>query len=161
MTVHRHRFRVRYGETDQMGYVHHSVYLLYFEEGRTGLMRELGCSYAEMERKGHILPVVETRLRFLSPARFDEELVTESRVSELTGVRVRFDYRVLHASDGSPVAEGWTMLASCDSAGRPKRMPRELSELLRAAMAPGSGCPGAARQSPGGPPADAPPSSKG
>jgi acyl-CoA thioester hydrolase len=134
VTLHRHRFRVRYGETDQMGYVHHSVYLLYFEEGRTGLMRELGCSYAEMERKGHILPVVETNLRFRSPARFDEELVTESRVTEVTGVRVRFDYRVLHASDGSPVAEGWTVLASCNAEGRPKRMPRELEEVLRAAM---------------------------
>jgi len=137
MTVHRHRFRVRYGETDQMGYVHHSVYLLYFEEGRTGLMRDLGCSYADMERGGHILPVVETNLRFPSPARFDEELITESRVTEVTGVRVRFDYRVLHATDGKPAAEGWTVLASCGADGRPKRMAPELAEVLRAAKEDG------------------------
>jgi acyl-CoA thioester hydrolase len=136
MALHRHRFRVRYGETDQMGYVHHSVYLLYFEEGRTGLMRELGCSYADMERRGHILPVVEAGLRFRSPARFDEELVTESRVTEVTGVRVRFDYRVLHASDGTAVADGWTVLASCDAEGKPRRMAPELSGLLRSAIEP-------------------------
>ncbi len=139
MSVHSHRFRVRYGETDQMGYVHHSVYLLYFEEGRTGLMRELGCSYAEMERRGQILPVVEAGLRFRSPARFDEELITESRVTEVTGVRVRFDYRVLHASDGSAAAEGWTVLASCDSEGKPKRIAPELGEVLRSIREPTEG----------------------
>ena len=101
MTVHRHRFRVRYGETDQMGFVHHSVYLLYFEEGRTGLLRELGRSYAELERSGTVLPVVDAGLRFRTPARYDEELVVEARVTEVTGVRVRFDYRVLHAADGA------------------------------------------------------------
>jgi acyl-CoA thioester hydrolase len=143
MHLHRHRFRVRYGETDQMGFVHHSVYLLYFEEGRTGLMRDLGCSYAEMERKGHLLPVVEAGLRYRSPARYDEELITESRVAEVTGVRVRFDYRVLHAADGTPAAEGWTVLASCDADGRPKRMEPGLAAILRAAAgeegSPGSG----------------------
>jgi acyl-CoA thioester hydrolase len=136
MGVHRHRFRVRYGETDQMGYVHHSVYLLYFEEGRTGLMRDLGCSYAEMERRGHILPVVEAGLRFRTPARYDEELVTETRVSEVTGVRVRFDYRVLHGDGGAVAAEGWTVLASCGSDGRPRRMGEGLAATLRSALAP-------------------------
>jgi acyl-CoA thioester hydrolase len=133
VTLHRHRFRVRYGETDQMGYVHHSVYLLYFEEGRTGLMRELGCSYAELERRGCLLPVAEAGLRFRTPARFDEEMITETRVSEVTGVRVRFDYRVVHA-DGSVAAEGWTVLAHCGRDGRPLRMDEDLRALLRAAL---------------------------
>ena len=133
MGVHRHRFRVRYGETDQMGYVHHSVYLLYFEEGRTGLMRELGASYAEMERKGHILPVAETALRFRAPARFDEELVTETRLTEVSGARVRFDYRVLHAAGEGLVAEGHTVLASCGADGRPRRLPEDLAALFRSA----------------------------
>jgi acyl-CoA thioester hydrolase len=134
MAVHRHRFRVRYGETDQMGYVHHRVYLLYFEEGRTGLMRDLGCSYAELERRGSLLPVVEADLRFRSPARYDEELITETRVAEVTGVRVRFDYRVLHASDGTPAAEGTTLLAHCGPDGRPRRMEPDLRETLRGAL---------------------------
>ena len=134
MTVHRHRFRVRYGETDQMGVVHHSVYLLYFEEGRTGLMRDLGRPYAEMERRGQILPVVELGIRFRSPARYDEELDVEARVTEVTGVRVRFDYRVLHAEGGGLVAEGFTVLASCDGDGKPRRMDQDLQDLLRGAM---------------------------
>jgi len=116
-----------------MGYVHHSVHLLYFEEGRTGLMRELGCSYAELERRGRLLPVVEADLRFRTPARFDEELVTETRVAEVTGVRVRFEYRVLHA-DGSVAAEGSTLLAHCGRDGRPRRMDDDLRELLRSAL---------------------------
>jgi acyl-CoA thioester hydrolase len=139
MSVHRLRFRVRYGETDQMGYVHHSVYLLYFEEGRTGLMRDLGCSYAELERKGQILPVSETALRFRTPARYDEELVTETTVTSVSGARVRFDYRVLHAADGTVAAEGHTVLASCGSDGRPRRLPAELDALFRGA----AGDPGA------------------
>lgn len=140
MTLHRHRFRVRYGETDQMGYVHHSVYLLYFEEGRTGLMRDLGRSYAELERSGTILPVVETALRFRSPARYDEELTTEARVTEVTGVRVRFDYRVLHA-DGSLACEGHTVLASCGSDGKPRRMDSALADLLKTALEEPGGIP--------------------
>jgi acyl-CoA thioester hydrolase len=133
MTVHRHRFRVRYGESDQMGFVHHSVYLLYFEEGRTGLMRDLGRSYAELEKGGHLLPVTEAGLRFRSPGRYDEELTTETRVTEVTGARVRFDYRVLHA-DGSVAAEGWTVLASCGRDGRPRRMDPGLRATLEGAV---------------------------
>ena len=141
MTLHRHRFRVRYGESDQMGFVHHSVYLLYFEEGRTGLMRDLGRSYADLERAGTLLPVVDAALRFRTPARYDEELVTETRGAEVTGVRVRFEYRVLHGADGSLAAEGHTTLASCDSAGRPRRMPADLADLLRSALEPADGAP--------------------
>lgn len=141
MTVHRQRLRVRYGETDQMGYAHHSVHLLWFEEGRTGLMRELGAPYSELEREGTILPVVEAALRFRTPALYEEEILVESRVTDLTGVRVRFDYRILHAADGTPVAEGHTVLASCGRDGRPRRMPERLAALLRSALGDGGGAP--------------------
>lgn len=133
MTVHRLRLRVRYGETDQMGYAHHSVHLLWFEEGRTGLMRDLGRPYSVLERQGTLLPVVEAGLRYLAPALYEEEVEVESRVSDVTGVRVRFDYRVLRL-DGTPVAEGHTVLASCGADGRPKRMPADLAAVLRSAM---------------------------
>jgi acyl-CoA thioester hydrolase len=132
MTVHRQRVRVRYGETDQMGYAHHSVYLLWFEEGRTGLMRELGRPYSLLEKEGTILPVSEAGLRFRTPAFYEEELEIESRVGEVTGVRVRFDYRILHL-DGTVAAEGHTVLASCGADGRPKRMPADLAAVLRSA----------------------------
>lgn len=137
MTVHRQRVRVRYGETDQMGYAHHSVYLLWFEEGRTGLMRELGRPYSLLEKEGTLLPVTEAALRFRTPAFYEEELDVESRVGEVSGARVRFDYRILHL-DGSVAAEGHTVLASCGADGRPKRMPPDLAAVLRSAAEAGA-----------------------
>jgi acyl-CoA thioester hydrolase len=136
MTVHRQRVRVRYGETDQMGYAHHSVYLLWFEEGRTGLMRGLGRPYSVLEKEGTILPVTEAALHFRAPARYEEELDVEARVAEVTGVRVRFTYRVLHL-DGTLAADGHTVLASCGADGRPKRMPADLAAVLRSAISAG------------------------
>jgi acyl-CoA thioester hydrolase len=136
MAVHRHRFRVRYGETDQMGFVHHSVYPLYFEEGRTGLMRDLGRPYAALEASGVILPVTEMALRFRTPARYDEELIVEARVTDISGARVRFDYRVLHAEGGGVACEGHTVLASIGDDGRPRRLPPDLAALLESAIEP-------------------------
>ena len=124
--------------------MHQGVYLLYFEEGRTGLMRELGCSYAEMERRGQLLPVVEACLRYRTPARFDEELVVETRVTEVSGARVRFDYRVLHAADSAVATEGWTTLASCGTDGRPRRLAPELAAALRSALGEPEGASGSA-----------------
>jgi acyl-CoA thioester hydrolase len=134
MAVHRHRLRVRYGETDQMRFVHHSVYPLYFEEGRTGLLRDLGRSYAELERSGVVLPVVEMGLRFRTPARYDEELEVEARVTEVTGARIRFDYRVLHAADGSLACDGFTVLACLGEGGRATRVPADLAAILEPAV---------------------------
>ncbi len=131
MPAHRSRFRVRYGETDQMGVVHHSAYLLYFEEGRTDMLRSIGRSYAALERDGVILPVVEAGLRFRTPLRYDEEIIVETRITHVGGARVRFDYRVLHGADGTLAAEGFTMLASIDGEGRPRRLPDDLAPALR------------------------------
>ena len=136
MSVHRQRVRVRYGETDQMGYAHHSVHLLWFEEGRTGLMRALGRPYSLLEKEGTILPVAEAVLRFRAPAFYEQELDVESRVGEVGGARVRFDYRIVHL-DGTLAAEGHTVLACCGADGRPKRMPADLAAVLRSAMEEG------------------------
>ncbi|MHC4922841.1 MAG: acyl-CoA thioesterase [Planctomycetota bacterium] len=133
MPAHRHRFRVRYGESDQMGVVHHAAYVLYFEEGRTLMMRDLGMPYSEMEASGVILPVVDMGIRFRTPAKYDEELVTETTVVEVTGVRMRFEYRVLH-DDDSVAAEGYTVLASVGEDGRPRRLPKDVLSVLRSAI---------------------------
>ncbi len=137
MAVHRARIRVRYGETDQMGVVHHSVYPLYFEEARTGLLRDLGRSYAALERAGTILPVVEMAISFRAPLRYEEEFLCEARVTEVTGVRVRFDYRITDVAGGRLVAEGHTTLASIDGEGKPRRLPADLAETLRGVREPG------------------------
>lgn len=105
-----HCLRVRYGETDQMGRVHHANYLLYMEEARTGMMRALGASYASMEREGIGLPVRKTDLRYRAAALYEEELVVETRIEGVRVASVTFAYRVVR-----PEAEGASTLIATGS----------------------------------------------
>jgi acyl-CoA thioester hydrolase len=126
---HAHRLRVRYGETDQMGVVHHANYLLYMEEGRTRMMASLGCSYAELERSGIGLPVRKASLRFRAPARYDDELVVLTRLERVGGASVAFQYEVRSHADAL-LAEGSSELACVDLAS-PERRPRFLPDEVR------------------------------
>jgi acyl-CoA thioester hydrolase len=128
------QLRVRYSETDQMGTFYNSRALEWFECGRTELMRRrLGSSYAEMERKGVFLPLVEAHLEFKGGARYDDLLdITSS--AELSGrARLRFDVEVKQQGDGHPVVSGYTMHAFVDGAGKPIRPPPWFLELLEKA----------------------------
>ncbi len=127
--LHEHRVRVRYGETDQMGVVHHSNYLHYMEDGRTRLMEELGCSYAEIERRGFGLPVRRAELRFHSGARYDEELVVATRIGRLRAASIVFRYEIRRVA-GELVARGEIELA-CVSLASPDRRPVALPDDLR------------------------------
>lgn len=126
--MHWTHTRVRYGETDQMGVVYHANYLVYFELGRTELIRELGFPYAKFEEDGIRLPVVSTALRFYSAARYDDEIAVGTRLTEVTAVRVRFDYEV--RCDGTLLATGHTVLACVGPKGRPRRFPATIRERL-------------------------------
>jgi len=129
MKEHTVTVRVRYGETDQMGVVYHPNYLLYFETGRTELMRSAGVTYSEMEKEGVFLVVTEATCRYRAAARYDQELRVVTRVDEVGKARIRFSYRVL-GPDGGLLAEGHTELASVDQAKNPVRMPPKISEVL-------------------------------
>jgi len=131
---HEHPFRVRYGETDQMGVVHHANYLAYMEEGRTRMMEDLGCSYAELERAGWGLPVRKTSLRFRAPARFGDHLVVRTRVTRLGGASVTFEYEVCKQGGGL-LAEGSTELA-CVDLSSPERRPCMLPDRVRTLLGP-------------------------
>ncbi|MEM7167400.1 MAG: thioesterase family protein [Planctomycetota bacterium] len=124
--------RVRYAETDTGQVVYHSHYLIYFEVGRTELMRELGTPYRQLEDEdGVILPVVDVRVRYLQSARYDDHLRIETDLIAVTGARLRFGYRVLNAASGVLLCEGETVLGCIDAAsGRPKRLPKRLLTLL-------------------------------
>lgn len=129
---HRLKLQVRYGETDQMGVVHHANYLAYFEEGRTRMMADLGCSYAGLEREGVGLPVRNVELRYRSPARYEEELVVETRVLGLRAASVRFGYEIRRVDDGELIVTGSCELA-CITLAEPRRvipLPENLRELL-------------------------------
>ena len=114
---------MRYAETDQMGIVYYANYLVWFEVGRTDLLRDRGWSYREMEGVGISLPVVEAVCEYRRPARYDDELEVQTTGVMLSPVRLRFDYRVVRPVDAATVAEGHTVHASLDRNGRPTRLP--------------------------------------
>lgn len=84
--------RVRYGETDQMGYAYYGVYAQYYEVGRVEAMRSLGFSYREMEERGILLPVVDYHIQYRKPAFYDDELRIVTTIREVPGVRITFHY---------------------------------------------------------------------
>jgi acyl-CoA thioester hydrolase len=104
------RVRVRYAETDQMGVVYHSNYLIWFEVGRVEFMRQMGLDYKQMEEEdGCGISVVDVHARYRAPARYDDELVIETRLLAARGAVVRFGYEILRVSDGLLLCEGETM----------------------------------------------------
>jgi acyl-CoA thioester hydrolase len=122
--------RVRYAETDQMRIAHHSSYLVWFEAGRTELIRACGRSYAQLEEDGWLLVVIEACCRYRRPARYDDVLRLRTRLRQLGRARVSFGYDLARADDGAAVADGWTVHAAVDRTGHVRRIPDSLRELL-------------------------------
>ena len=128
---HRMELRVRYSETDQLGTFYNSRALEWFECGRTEALRAIGLPYAEIEKRGAFLPVVEAYVRYLGRARYDDLLVVNTRISASGRASLRFDMEITQA-DGAKVVDGHTVHAITDAAGRPIRCPAWLAELLSA-----------------------------
>jgi acyl-CoA thioester hydrolase len=125
--------RVRYPEVDGMGVAYHAHYLTWFELGRTELMRRAGWPYARLEQNdGLYFPVIEAQARYHAPARYDDELSVRTRVGRVGGARVRFDYRITHASTERLLASGFTVHAVVTRSGRPGRLPVRIRDGLRA-----------------------------
>ncbi len=89
--------KVRYAETDQMGVVYHSNYLIWFEIGRVELLRQIGFSYLELERSQYHLPVVEVRCRYKAPALYDETVIIRTRISQLRPSLIQFAYQAVRS----------------------------------------------------------------
>jgi acyl-CoA thioester hydrolase len=121
---HEITFRVRYAETDRMGLLHHANYLVYFEMGRTELLRARGISYRDIEDSGHLLVVVEVGCKFKRPAYYDDLLTLRTTVDRVTHVKIVHRYEVLR--DGLLLAEGHSTLACVDREGRPQALPESL-----------------------------------
>jgi acyl-CoA thioester hydrolase len=122
--------RVRYADTDKMGVAYYANYLVWFEVGRTDWLRATGRSYRDMEEDGVGLPVIEAQCTYRLPARYDEELEVRTRGRLESPVRVAFDYEVVRRGDALVVATGRTVHAAVDRAGRPRRLPAEVRNLL-------------------------------
>ena len=131
--------RVRYAETDQMGIVYYANYLVWFEIGRVELLRSLGLAYSQLETDHQcILPVVEATCRYRSPARYDDEILIETRPSLLRGSVIKFAYRLLRkgleGAEQTLLAEGETVHVVCDDQLNKKPLPPEHEAALRAMM---------------------------
>jgi acyl-CoA thioester hydrolase len=128
--VSRSNVRVRYAETDKMGVVYHSNYLVWFEIGRTDWLRDTGWTYREMEADGIQLPVIEAHCEYRQGARYDDDLEIRTRATKLSPVRVQFDYETIRRADGAILATGHTVHATIDIQGRPIRMPDRVRDLF-------------------------------
>jgi acyl-CoA thioester hydrolase len=111
-------FRVRYAETDRMGVVHHSRYAVYFEMGRTELLRACGAAYRDMEESGTFFVVVRLDTRFLAPARYDDELKLVTSTTRLTRARIEHDYKLYRKSDNRLLTEAHSVIACVDRTGQ-------------------------------------------
>jgi acyl-CoA thioester hydrolase len=113
--------RVRYAETDRMGLLHHANYLVYFEQGRTELLRSCGLTYKELEDQGFLLVLSKVEVRYRSPARYDDLLTLKTRVVRTTAVRIDHAYEVFRES--TLLAEGGSTLACVDREGKLQELP--------------------------------------
>jgi acyl-CoA thioester hydrolase len=127
------RVRVRYVETDQMGVVYHSNYLVWFEIGRVEFIRQLGLNYKQMEEEdGCGISVVDAHARYRAPARYDDELVVETRLLAARGAVIKFGYRILRVTDGVLLCEGETTHVCVDKDMKKRTLPRKYAERFAA-----------------------------
>ena len=133
MPVSQTTIRVRYAETDQMGIVYYANFFIWFEVGRVELLRQLGFHYKQMEIDDDChIPVVEANCRYKSPARYDDELLLETRVLAIRRSVLKFGYRLLRPeNEGTTLlAEGETVHVTVDRSFRPVRLPQKYVAVL-------------------------------
>lgn len=125
------KIRVRYGETDQMGYAYYGIYAQYYEVGRVEAMRLLGFSYKDVEERGIWMPVVEFKINYKKPAYYDDEIMVKTFLKEIpSGVRIPFDYECYNQK-GELLNTGNVTLACVDKAtGRMCRIPQWFSDAM-------------------------------
>jgi acyl-CoA thioester hydrolase len=126
------RVRVRYAETDQMGVVYHSNYLIWFEVGRVEFIRQLGLNYKQMEEEGCGIAVVDVHVRYKAPARYDDELMIETRLLAARGAVVKFGYRISRIMDGLLLCEGETMHVVVGVDMKKRSLPAKYAERFAA-----------------------------
>jgi acyl-CoA thioester hydrolase len=129
--------RVRYAETDAMGVLHHAQHFVYFEQGRTELLRLNGVRYRDMEERGIFYVVARLECRYRAPARYDDLLTLTTTTERLTPVRVEHGYRLTR--EDRLLAEGHSTLVSVGRDGRPLALPDDLYQRLTGVAAPPPG----------------------
>jgi acyl-CoA thioester hydrolase len=134
MYIHKEKIRVRYGETDKMGYVYHGNYPLYYEQARTEMMRALGLPYTELEAQNIMMPLIELNIKYYHPAVYDDVITVETSIAKMPTAKIEFAYR-LYNEQQQLLNEGTTVLAFINAKTRhPCRPPQcfinQLKNLL-------------------------------
>ena len=130
MFRHQIQLRVRYADTDQMGYVYYGNYATYYEVARVESFRSLGYAYKQLEDAGIMMPVLELRSHYLQPAKYDDLLTVEVSIPEFPKVKIKYQYEIFN-EDGTPLNTGETTLIFMNmKSGKPVRIPKVMSNLL-------------------------------
>ncbi len=123
--------RVRYGETDQMGYVYYGYYAMYYEVARVESLRQLGLTYKSIEAQGIIMPVLENKSKYIAPARYDELLRIVCVIHEKPGIRIKFDYEIFN-EENKLIHIGETLLVFVDKqSSKPCKPPEAMVTVLQ------------------------------
>lgn len=131
MFQHEIKIRVRYAETDQMGYVYYGNYATYCEVARVESFREIGFTYKELEASGIGMPVLEYKTKYAAPARYDDLLTIKISIPEMPGVRIRYEYEIFN-EEGKLLNTAETTLVFINmESGRPTRLPEGFEKLMR------------------------------
>ena len=124
-------FAVRYAESDQMGIVHHASYVIWMEEGRSQYMRAKGINYADIEREGMLLAVAELNVRYISPARYGDDVAVRTWIEEARSRGITFGYEIVNAASHATLVTGQVKLIAIDRQGRVTRIPDRIQAVLR------------------------------
>ncbi len=128
---HQVHLRVRYAETDQMGVVYHANYLIWMEVGRVELVRARGFNYKDLEQsEGLLLSVVEAHCRYLSPARYDDEMLVETEILQAGSRLIVFGYKIMRLPEHQLLATGWTKHCWLNREMKPARLPARYHSLI-------------------------------
>ncbi|MFO7615631.1 MAG: thioesterase family protein [Bacteroidales bacterium] len=131
MYVHDTKIRIRYGETDQMGYVYYGRYAEFFEIGRTELIRAAGLTYRDLEEQGILLPVTRMEVKYIKPVGYDEQITIRTTLKRMPSAKITFHYQII-SENGEVVNEAVCDLVFTSSkTRRPVRPPKELLETLQ------------------------------
>jgi acyl-CoA thioester hydrolase len=125
------KIRVRYSETDRMGYVYYGNYAAYFEVARVEALRSLGISYRELEDRGILLPVADYQIRYLKPAYYDELLTIKTVIPSAPGVRLLFNYEVFNEKDQLIAVASTTLVFVSAANGKPVAPPPDVVNLFK------------------------------
>lgn len=132
--IFRHKIKIRYVETDQMGVVHHSNYPIFFEEARVHWLEKFDLAYHQLEKDGLMLPIYDLQLKYHAPAYFGDTLSVEVTLSDLRPVKLKFDYRIFNQHE-KLITTGSTILVFMSAASRkPVRCPKELYQKLQTGL---------------------------